>query len=321
VVKTDFAVAHSSEANMNYSTPSTDIHAERTTKSGTRWRHKSIICDGDFVNDLRAVSFFAPKVSGVYPVVGLTSHTHSLTETFGAKKSTKKFRAPNLPPVSLPCSHPDSFKPKRKPWRDSGEEVRGLFFHAALENRPNVKGFTLMLSRPVERLARAKGKGCLRWLHKRVERALRRLGARYTGGVVPFWFAIEESRKGRLHIHGEISIGPVYGEKRTIRALRRVVEPIRKALKSAGGRWDWERDGEGIQLRFARGTPDFRWCGYAIKSVHKARPERRRYVRKLGLSDRRWVAGFEGKAVTASSGLSRKAIVEYDAAVVAMTWL
>ncbi len=308
MVKTDFAVAHSSEADMNYSTPSTVIHAERTTKSGTRWRHKSIICDGDFVNDLRAVGFFAPKVFGVYPVVG---HTHSLTETLGAKKSTKKFRAPNLPPVSLPCSHPDSFKPKRKPWRDSGEEVRGLFFHKALESQPNVKGFTLMLSRPVERLARAKGKGCLRWLHKRVERALRPLGAGYAGGAVPFWFAIEEgSRTGRLHIHGEISIGPVYGEKRTIRALRRVFAPIRKALKSAGGKWDAECDGEGIQLRFARGAPDFRFCGYCLKSVHKVRPDRRRYMRKLGLSwDKRWVAGFEGNAaVTASEGLRRAAI-------------
>ena len=205
------------------------------------------------------------------------------TETLGAKKSGKKFRAPNLPPVSLPSSHPDSFKPKRKPWRDSGEEVRGLFFHAALASQPNVKGFTLMLSRRVERLARAKGKHCLRWLHKRVERALRPLGGRYTGGVVPFWLAIEEGRKtGRLHIHGEISIGPVYGEKRTIRALRRVFAPIRKALKSAGGAWDWERDGEGTQLRFARGTPDFRFAGYCLKSVHKVRPERRRYLRKLG---------------------------------------
>jgi len=195
--------------------------------------------------------------------------------------------------------------------------VRGLFFHGALAGQPNVKGFTLMLSRPVERLARAKGKSCLRWLHKRVERALRPLGGRYTGGAAPFWLAIEESRAGRLHIHGEISIGPVYGEKRTIRALRCVFAPIRKALKSAGGKWDVERDGEGIQLRFARGTPDFRFCGYCLKSVHKARPDRRRYMRKLGLSaDKRWVAGFEGNAaVTASSGLRRKAIAAHAAAV------
>jgi hypothetical protein len=57
---------------------------------------------------------------------------------------------------------------------------------------------------------------------------------------------------------------------------------------------------EGTQLRFSRGTPDFRWAGYCIKGVAKARPMRRRYMRWLGLrEDRRWVAQFEGKAITA----------------------
>lgn len=279
-----------------------DVHAEcatksgttksGTTKSGTRWRHKSIIADGDFVNDLKADGFFAPLVPGVSPVVV----------------------AINLPPVSLPCSHPELFKPKRKPWRDRGEEVRGLFFHKALESEPGVKGFTLMLSRPIEALARAQGKGCLAWLHKRVVRKLKRLGGCHRGGAVPFWFAIEESRAGRLHIHGEISVGHVYGEKRTVRALRRVFAPIRKALKAAGGEWDADRDGEGTQLRLARGTPDFRWAGYCLKGVHKARPERRRWMRQYG-SPSRWVAGYEGKSVTASEGLRRAAVAMHSAAV------
>jgi hypothetical protein len=86
---------------------------------------------------------------------------------------------------------------------------------------------------------------------------------------VPFWFAIEESRKGRLHIHGEISVGDIGPEKRSIRSLRRILAPIRKALKAAGGKWDEDRDGEGVQLRFARGTPDFRWAGYCLKSIHR----------------------------------------------------
>lgn len=145
-------------------------------------------------------------------------------------------------------------------------------------------------------------------------RSYRPLGERYSGGAAPFWFAIEESRAGRLHIHGEISIGHVYGGKRTVRALRRVFAPIRNALKAAGGQWDADRDGDGIQLRFARGTPDFRWAGYCLKSVHKARPERRRYMRQFG-SSRRWVAGFEGKSVTASKGLRDAAITLHVTAV------
>ena len=79
----------------------------------------------------------------------------------------------------------------------------------------------------------------------------------------------------------------------------------------AGGKWDAERDGEGTQLRFSRGTPNFRWTGYCVRDAHKARQERRRFMRQLGLSDRRWVAGFEGKSVTASLGLRRKAILAH----------
>jgi hypothetical protein len=132
---------------------------------------------------------------------------------------------------------------------------------------------------------------------------------------VPFWFAIEEgSRTGRLHIHCEISIGDVGAEKRTLRSLRRILAPIRKALRSVGGKWDVDRDGEGDQLRFSRGTPDFRAAGYWLKSVHKARPERRRFMRQYG-SPRRWVAGFQGKAVTASEGLRQAAVMLHQSAV------
>jgi hypothetical protein len=269
---------------MNYSTPIADLHPERTTKSGTPWRHKSIISDGDFVNDLRADGFFVPLVPGVSRVVV-------------------------LPPVSLPCTHPDSFKPKRKPWEHSGEEVRGLFFHKAMESEPSVKGFSLMLSRPVEALARAQGKHCVAWLHKRVVRQLKPLGERYSGGAVPFWFAIQEQpTTGRIHVHGEISVGPVYGEKRTVRALRRVFAPVRKALKAAAGTWDADRDGDGTQLRFSPGTPDFRFAGYCVRDACKSRPERRRWMRQYGLDgDRRYVAQFDGKSVTASDSLRKYA--------------
>jgi hypothetical protein len=181
-------------------------------------------------------------------------------------------------------------------------------YHAALADEPNVKGFTLMLSKPVEALARSKGKHCLRWLHKRFVRALKPLGDRYMNGAVPFWFVIEESDKGRLHIHGEISIGDVALSGRSIRSLRRVLEPIRQAMKSAGGVWDFDRDGEGTQLRFARGTPDFRWAGYCLKDVHKASPARRRFMRQFKWLQRQ-LAGFGGKAVTASRGVHAHALL------------
>jgi hypothetical protein len=59
---------------------------------------------------------------------------------------------------------------------------------------------------------------------------------------------------------------------------------------------------------FLKAAPNFRWAGYCLKSAHKVRPERRRCTRQFG-SPRRWVAGFEGKAVTASEGLRRAALM------------
>jgi hypothetical protein len=129
---------------------------------------------------------------------------------------------------------------------------------------------------------------------------------------VPFWFAIEEGDKGRLHIHGEISLGPLDSAWRSMRALRRLYAPIRAAIRRAGGEWEPDRDGRGRQLRFAKVTPNARWAGYCLKSVHKARPERRRYMRQFG-SPRNWVAGFDGKSVTASEGLRRSAIAAHAA--------
>lgn len=80
---------------------------------------------------------------------------------------------------------------------------------------------------------------------------------------MPFWFTIEEGDEdGRLHIHGEISFGDIHCAGKTMRALRRILAPIREALKAASGEWDSDRDVGDRQLRFAKGTPDARWAGY-----------------------------------------------------------
>ena len=288
----------------HYSSSDASVHAIRRTKSGTRWPHKSVIADGDFVSSLNALGYFRSAAAAVSHVVVRPTDDSLTTEPLKAGKIS-------LPPVNLPCTHPDVPKSPLRAWRDAGEEIRGLFFHKALEREPNVKAFTLMLSRPVEALARSQGKHCLAWLHRRVVRQLRPLGVSYKGGAVPFWFAIEESDQGRLHIHAEISVGDIGGGARSVRAVRGVLAPLRNALKAAGGEWDEDRDGAGRQLRFEKGAPDFRWAGYCLKSAHKARPVRRRYMRRFG-SPKRWVAGFEGKSVTASEGVAFQARRLFD---------
>ena len=124
-------------------------------------------------------------------------------------------------------------------------------------------------------------------------------GARYSGGAVPFWFVIEESPAGRLHIHGEnLDRAHLRGAPDRPGASPCLCSNP-KGFEGSGRPMDPDRDGDGTQLRFSPGTPDFRWAGYCLKNVHKARAVRRRYMRQFG-SRRRWVAGFEGKAVTAS---------------------
>jgi hypothetical protein len=86
---------------------------------------------------------------------------------------------------------------------------------------------------------------------------------------------------------------------------------IREALKAAGGRW--EKEGAEYQL-ILRISPNLRGAGYCLKDYSKARPDRRRYMQQFG-SPRRWVAGFEGNAVTSSVDLKRTAIECHSAAV------
>jgi hypothetical protein len=245
-----------------------------SAKSGTRKGRKSIVADGNFIADLRDLGYFDRVDGSASSVV--------------------------YAPITLPTSETRS---KPKPWRDIHEEVRGLFFHAAMKKATtHHHGFTLRLSEHVEALARDKRSGCLSWLHRRVVRQLRLTVGALGGASVQFWFAIEEDDRGILHLHGEISVDP---------ALR---ELIRTALDDAGG--NWPSPGKGYApVRFET-DPDFRWCGYSLKSAHRARPSRRQLMNRLGVSSsREWLARFEGKAVTASEALRVVAINLHTAAV------
>lgn len=184
-------------------------------------------------------------------------------------------------------------------FRDTHHDVRGLFYAVAIRIGGNVRKFDLNLSDKIEVLARGQGKHCLAWLHQRVVQRLRRALGASQGIPTPFWFAIEESDKGVLHAHGEIAFEP-HREKL-----------IRKALKTAGGRW--EKDSAEYQLILTK-SPNLRGAGYCLKSYPKARPERRSNMQRYG-SPRSMVAGFEGKAVTVSRDLKRAAIECHSVAV------
>ena len=252
-------------------------------KSGTNRHRKSVLSDGNFVAHLKESGYFE-RIDG---------------------RASSVVYAPVTLPISL-----SPLKPKQ--WRDVGEEIRGLMFHAAIKRQPNVKGFTLKLSEEIEKDARAQGKQCLAWLHDRIARHLRR-ALWPLAECVYWWFAIEEDDKGVMHLHGEVSFDPA------------LEEIVRDALDAAGGYWEGgdpesprpkpkrrkrksKREPKGTGKGFApvefKTDPDFRWAGYALKSCQKSTRGRRRFMRRYGLeADRRWVAQFAGKSVTVSSAL------------------
>lgn len=170
-----------------------------------------------------------------------------------------------------------------------------------------------MLSIDVEKHVRALGKHGLRWLRKRVVRQLKPLDDLCRAGAVPFVFVLEESsrmsRRARLHTHGEISMGPSVSE--------RDVEKFRAALKRAGGNWVPEFDDDGYPVKF-RSAPDIGWMGYSLKNLNKPGLK---FLRRYGVeSDRRYVHGFEGKALTASEDLQRRAALMHAEAL-KLVWL
>jgi hypothetical protein len=250
-------------------------HVMRRDKSATRRVRKSITSDGNLVRYLHASGFFARIKARSSSVVCPTGR----------------------PPVSLPMSLTPS---KYRQWRDAGESVRGLMFHAAMSRLYHVRGFTLRLSDKIEEEARSRGKHCLAHLHKRIELYLRRVLKPFGAKCRYWWIKIEEAPKdGALHIHGGIQVDPQF-------------EPmIRKALKGVGGKWAGHGRGN-AQLRFSTNPPDFGWAGYCLKECHKVGPGRRRLMTRFDAEkDRRWVAQFHGKSVSASSALRKAAEAEY----------
>jgi hypothetical protein len=266
--------------------------SEAGDKSGTNRRRKSVLSDGNFVADLKESGYFK-RIDG---------------------------RASSV--VYAPVTLPNSLSPLNpKQWRDVGEEIRGLMFHAAIKRQPNVKGFTLKISEAVEKEARARAKHCLAWLHDRIALHLRRALRPLEAKCDYWWFKIEEDQRGVLHAHGEIAFDP------KLEAI------VRDALDAAGGYWEGgdpespepkpkrrkrksKREPKGTGKGYApvdfETNPDFRWAGYCLKDCHKSMPTRRRFMRHYGLeADRRWVAQFEGKSVTASRKLQKQAEAEH----------
>lgn len=113
--------------------------------------------------------------------------------------------------------------------------------------RASVWGLLWLHLEPFHDIAAKAGKQdrSANWLGRRIAHELEIA----TGRKVPFFFAFEVSRSGRLHIHGELQIS--IDEQ----------EPAGKALRRVGGEWETTRQHQAK----TKPKPSVVWANYSAK--------------------------------------------------------
>ena len=171
-------------------------------------------------------------------------------------------------------------------WRDLSDEFAVEWFHYGLQTLGSSAGFTLNLSPEIEAQIRFKGSG---WLFRRVRHYLQKA----LGRKPDFWFGLELSKTGRLHMHGELQV-----------ALDELVA-VRKALRLAGGEWDKVRQHQ------AHTKPDASivWANYGAKEAWRIKPFRN-ITRPI---NRDWLFASNGvkRAGQAIYDPYRRRVIEY----------
>lgn len=129
-------------------------------------------------------------------------------------------------------------------WRDLSDVSHLEWFHRAMRASGGSCGFTLNLSDDIVAKIGKQDRSA-NWLGRRIANELKIA----TGRKVPFFFAFEVSRSGRLHIHGELQI------------CRDEQESARKALRRAGGEWETTRQHQAK----TKPKPSVVWANYSAK--------------------------------------------------------
>lgn len=157
----------------------------------------------------------------------------------------------------LPLYAPSSDIPARSPipvWAHTGDKVKAVFATAALliTERPAV-AFTFNLTEQAIERAKSHPAGFLDSLKRSFDAELKKA----FGAVFPYWFAIDLSDGGRLHIHGAFLSPSI-----SIRTVRK----IRTVMKDSWGHWDGP--GKRMQVRFRKLYSDD-WATYSIRNRRK----------------------------------------------------
>lgn len=152
-------------------------------------------------------------------------------------------------------------------------------------------GFTLNLHLDIEALA-LRQPATASWLRDRIAVELRAA----LGRSVPLFFGLEQTWRGRLHVHGVLGIAAHEAER------------ARKALRRAGGEWDENRQ---FQAE-TEADPDHGWTAYIVKEFFLARPFIRQMMDHANDNHRR--RRFQGAVLVASNEVRSLAGKIYDEA-------
>lgn len=172
---------------------------------------------------------------------------------------------PSLPKAandeSAPTSHPRPpsegstgvKKPERlHSWEHTTDLGKVVFANRALAQGGRAYAFTVNLGPAQIKAANDNAKGFADHFKRRISRTLKRAGF-----DVPYWFAVDVTKTGRLHIHGGLE------------ANDNNLDAVKEALRAAGGAW------KGLGRQFQchvkpMVTPDV-WANYCLRNQAKVR--------------------------------------------------
>lgn len=155
---------------------------------------------------------------------------------------------------------------KPRPWRDTTDELKAVYFERALTARRGRSpyAFTLRIDQNLIANEKSPTDFMRRRFHYHLQQAV--------GRSVDLWAAVES--EGEIYFHGHVDIGK--SEKAAVIA----------ALRDVGGNWRPGR-GQARQLDVKPGFNVDHWAGYATKNLAEARAELSRRREALGVISKR----------------------------------
>ncbi|MBN8180070.1 hypothetical protein [Roseibium aggregatum] len=240
-------------------------------------RRKSLLDDSEFLAEFCNLCLDGSASDRLTTLVGKGIFN---TSPFGSwEQDPRRTKVPRRPLAGIRSPEPGG---KPKPWRDSYLITKLFFAHLAVVESGKGFAVTVNLSPEVEAAARNSPDGALNYIRRRIARRLRDVA----GISELWWFAIEETDEGRLHLHGEVSCEPDENTKANVRCQ----------LRKAGGEWKTTRQHQ-IQLK---PITNYGWYTYATKRTQMTENIHRKSRFRQG-AKRYLLPSFNGLGATMSN--------------------